>query len=72
MIVLAMIYLCVCIVQVDTSTSCVYALTRMSYCPYCRGLSDTRPCLTFCLNVARGCLATHADVNDAWNNYIGQ
>ncbi|RUS77353.1 hypothetical protein EGW08_014890 [Elysia chlorotica] len=50
--------------------SCVKAIVRMTYCPVCRGLTSTKPCSFYCLNIMKGCLANHAELNDDWNKYV--
>lgn len=56
--------------EVGPTPECSRALMKMSYCPHCSGLPDTRPCSNYCLNVMRGCLAYHAELQQEWNNYI--
>src|SRR6218665_1363205 len=56
----------------DFSQPCLRAVTRMSWCPYCRGFTHLKPCSNYCLNVMKGCLAYHYELNDAWNAYIGE
>ena len=46
------------------STPCVYALTRLKYCALCGGHTEFPACLSFCLNVFRGCLADVAELYD--------
>ena len=58
--------------QMDFSQPCLRAVTRMSWCPYCRGFTHLKPCSNYCLNVMKGCLAYHYELNDAWNAYIGE
>ncbi len=43
---------------------------KMMYCPYCRGLPHVKPCNNYCMNIMKGCLAYHADLNEEWNSYI--
>ena len=50
--------------------TCTRALTRMLYCPHCDGLIRVRPCRNLCYNVARGCLASVAELDRHWNGYI--
>ncbi|KPP66825.1 hypothetical protein Z043_114636 [Scleropages formosus] len=59
------------VAQVSVIPPCVRALTRMLYCPYCRGLPNTKPCGNYCLNVMKGCLANQADLDPEWNLFIG-
>ncbi|KAL1288240.1 GPC5 [Ovibos moschatus] len=52
------------------SKECGRALLRMQYCPHCQGLALTKPCMGYCLNVVRGCLAHVAELNSHWHVYI--
>ncbi|XP_058897758.1 glypican-5 [Kogia breviceps] len=52
------------------SKECSRALLRMQYCPHCQGLTLSKPCMGYCLNVVRGCLAPVAELNPHWHMYI--
>ncbi|NXV77436.1 GPC5 protein, partial [Atlantisia rogersi] len=52
------------------SKDCSRALLRMQYCPHCQGLAFSKPCMGYCLNVIRGCLADLAEVDLHWREYI--
>ncbi|KAI6054726.1 GPC5 [Marmota monax] len=52
------------------SKECSRALLRMQYCPHCQGLTLSKPCMGYCLNVARGCLAHMVELNPHWHAYI--
>ncbi|XP_022432655.1 glypican-5 isoform X2 [Delphinapterus leucas] len=52
------------------SKECSRALLRMQYCPHCQGLTLSKPCMGYCLNVVRGCLAHMAELNPHWHMYI--
>ncbi|XP_030315144.1 glypican-5 [Calypte anna] len=52
------------------SKDCSRALLRMQYCPHCQGLTLSKPCMGYCLNVIRGCLANMAEVDLPWRGYI--
>ncbi|KAM4859847.1 glypican-5 isoform 2-T2 [Thomomys bottae] len=52
------------------SKECGRALLRMHYCPLCQGLILSKPCMGYCLNVARGCFAHMAELNPHWHAYI--
>ncbi|KAM9388324.1 glypican-5 [Phaethornis superciliosus] len=52
------------------SKDCSRALLRMQYCPHCQGLTLSKPCMGYCLNVIRGCLANVAEVDLPWRGYI--
>ncbi|XP_040283791.1 glypican-5-like isoform X2 [Bufo bufo] len=49
---------------------CTRALVRMQYCPHCQGLTLIRPCVGYCLNVMRGCLASVASLDGSWRDFI--
>ena len=58
------------ILAVQATDSCSSALTKMSFCPACHGLPDIQPCSNYCLNVMKGCLAHHAELNDSWDRVV--
>ncbi|KAJ8393835.1 hypothetical protein AAFF_G00055640 [Aldrovandia affinis] len=58
------------VAKVSVSPACIRALTKMLYCPYCRGLPATKPCRNYCLNIMKGCLANQADLDPEWNLFI--
>uniref|UniRef100_A0A7M4ERG3 Glypican 5 n=1 Tax=Crocodylus porosus TaxID=8502 RepID=A0A7M4ERG3_CROPO len=49
---------------------CSKALVKMQYCPHCQGLTLIRPCVGYCLNVMRGCLASVSELDRQWREYI--
>lgn len=55
---------------INPTDACTRGMTRMMYCPHCRGLTRTKPCNNYCLNTMKGCLAHHSELNKAWNEYI--
>uniref|UniRef100_A0A803VJ40 Glypican 5 n=1 Tax=Ficedula albicollis TaxID=59894 RepID=A0A803VJ40_FICAL len=52
------------------SKECSRALVKMQYCPHCQGLTLIRPCVGYCLNVMRGCLASVAELDAHWRHFI--
>ncbi|NXH25285.1 GPC5 protein, partial [Myiagra hebetior] len=52
------------------SKDCSRALLRMQYCPHCQGLTLSKPCMGYCLNIIRGCLADVAEIDLHWRGYI--
>lgn len=60
------------LLQVSSTPACIRALTKMLYCPFCRGIPAVKPCKNYCLNVMKGCLANQADLDPEWNLYIGK
>ncbi|XP_050189995.1 glypican-5 isoform X1 [Myiozetetes cayanensis] len=52
------------------SKDCSRALLRMQYCPHCQGLMTSKPCMGYCLNIIRGCLANTAEIDLHWRGYI--
>lgn len=58
------------VADIEPSPECQQALMKMSYCPSCHGIMQVKPCNNYCLNIMKGCLAYHAELNTEWNNYI--
>ncbi|KAJ8276823.1 hypothetical protein GJAV_G00068280, partial [Gymnothorax javanicus] len=52
------------------SRECLRALVRMQYCSHCRGLTLIKPCVGYCLNVMRGCLAAVSELDQPWKRYV--
>lgn len=52
------------------SRECRRVLMRMRYCPLCQALTDRKPCMGCCLNVLRGCLASLAEVDTQWQEFV--
>ncbi|KAI5628856.1 glypican-2 precursor [Silurus asotus] len=57
-------------IKFSVSTDCGKALMRQMYCPLCGGIPSLRSCHPLCLNVMKGCLANHAELNSEWNRFI--
>ncbi|XP_078077770.1 glypican-5a isoform X2 [Mustelus asterias] len=49
---------------------CSRALLKMQFCSHCHGLTNRKPCMGYCLNVMRGCLANMAEIDRHWREYI--
>lgn len=56
--------------HVSLSKECVKGLVKMVFCSHCRGLTLIKPCVGYCLNVMRGCLASVSELDPAWRRYI--
>ncbi|XP_051558145.1 glypican-5a isoform X1 [Myxocyprinus asiaticus] len=56
--------------HVQLSRECRRGLLRMNYCPHCQGLTASKPCMGYCLNVVRGCLASLAEVDSHWRVFV--
>lgn len=54
---------------VSLSKECVKGLVKMVYCSHCRGLTLIKPCVGYCLNVMRGCLASVSELDQPWRKY---
>ncbi|XP_066565874.1 glypican-5 isoform X2 [Amia ocellicauda] len=52
------------------SRECGRALVRMQYCSHCQGLTLIKPCVGYCHNVIRGCLASLSELDRPWRQYI--
>ncbi|XP_067298955.1 glypican-5a [Pseudorasbora parva] len=56
--------------HIQLSRECRRGLLRMNYCPHCQGLTASQPCMGYCLNVVRGCLASLAEVDAHWREFV--
>ncbi|XP_042331095.1 glypican-2 isoform X2 [Sceloporus undulatus] len=57
-------------IKLFPSGECRRALTRLFYCPLCRGTPTLKPCNGFCLNVMKGCLASTIEMDNAWGRFL--
>ncbi|KAK2822363.1 hypothetical protein Q5P01_022428 [Channa striata] len=55
--------------HVSLSKECVKGLVKMVYCSHCQGLTLIKPCVGYCLNVMRGCLASVSELDQPWRRY---
>lgn len=55
--------------NISLSKECVKSLVKMVYCSHCRGLTLIKPCVGYCLNVMRGCLASVSELDQPWRRY---
>ena len=44
----------------------------MNSCPACEGYTDIKPCNNYCLNVMKGCLAYHIEIQTQWDEFVGK
>ncbi|XP_068597032.1 glypican-5a [Brachionichthys hirsutus] len=56
--------------HLQMSRECKRALLKMHYCPHCQGLTQSKPCMGYCLNVMRGCLASMAEIDIHWREFV--
>ncbi|XP_067442635.1 glypican-5a [Thunnus thynnus] len=56
--------------HLQLSRECRRALLKMHYCPHCQGLTQSKPCMGYCLNVMRGCLASMAEIDSHWREFV--
>ncbi|KAM9409609.1 glypican-5a isoform 2-T2 [Pholidichthys leucotaenia] len=56
--------------HLQLSRECRRALLKMHYCPHCQGLTHSKPCMGYCLNVMRGCLASMAEIDTHWREFV--
>ncbi|TRY95527.1 hypothetical protein DNTS_012498 [Danionella cerebrum] len=57
--------------NLQVTRECKRALLRMNYCPLCQAQGARKPCMGYCLNVMRGCLASLAEVDSHWREFVG-
>lgn len=55
--------------HVILSKECIKGLVKMMFCSHCRGLTLIKPCVGYCLNVMRGCLASVSELDQPWRRY---
>lgn len=55
--------------HISLSKECVKGLVKMVYCSHCRGLTLIKPCIGYCLNIMRGCLASLSELDQSWRRY---
>ncbi|XP_061654361.1 glypican-5 isoform X3 [Phyllopteryx taeniolatus] len=55
--------------HISLTKDCVKGLVKMVYCSHCRGLTLIKPCVGYCLNVMRGCLASISELDQPWRRY---
>ncbi|KAK5874119.1 hypothetical protein PBY51_019094 [Eleginops maclovinus] len=56
--------------HLQLSRECRRAMLKMHYCPHCQGLTQSKPCMGYCLNVMRGCLASMAEIDSHWREFV--
>ncbi|XP_051881870.1 glypican-5a isoform X2 [Pristis pectinata] len=56
--------------HLQCTKECNRALLKMQYCSHCQGWTNRKPCMGYCLNVIRGCLANMAEIDPHWQEYI--
>ncbi|XP_075876480.1 glypican-5a [Nelusetta ayraudi] len=56
--------------HLQMSRECRRALLKMLYCPHCQGFTQAKPCMGYCLNVMRGCLASMAEIDAHWREFV--
>ncbi|GAB6028216.1 Gpc5p [Chamberlinius hualienensis] len=56
--------------QLEVASECEVALHRLLYCPKCQGFVGAKACNGYCSNVIRGCLASVAEMDQPWNDYL--
>jgi len=56
--------------KVTPSEECLTAVQQMHTCSACKGLPDLQPCNGYCVNIMKGCLAYHYEIDELWNKYI--
>lgn len=57
-------------VMIAPSQDCIRALTKMTGCPACQGLPELKACNNYCINVMKGCLAYHSELETDWNTFV--
>ena len=56
--------------QLDSSKECLKAVQKMNSCPACQGYPNLKPCSNYCINVMKGCLVFHIELQNHWDKFI--
>ncbi|KAF6031250.1 GPC6 [Bugula neritina] len=56
--------------KVPPTAPCVKAYMKMTFCSHCQGLPMLKPCTDYSINVIKGCLAYHSELNQHWQKFI--
>ena len=44
----------------------------MNSCPACQGYAGLKPCSNYCINVMKGCLVFHIEMQQKWDDFAGK
>ena len=58
--------------QLEPTKECLTAVQKMNSCPACQGFPKLRPCSNYCINVMKGCLVFHIELQSMWDQFIGK
>lgn len=56
--------------SLEPTKECLTAVQKMNSCPACQGFQDIRPCSNYCINVMKGCLVFHIELQNTWDEFI--
>jgi hypothetical protein len=56
--------------QLEPTKECLKAVQKMNSCPACQGYPELKPCSNYCINVMKGCLVFHIELQDQWDSFI--
>ena len=56
--------------SLEPTKECLTAIQKMNSCPACQGFQDIRPCSNYCINVMKGCLVFHIELQTVWDQFI--
>ena len=46
------------------------AVQKMDFCPACQGYSELKKCSSYCINVMKGCLVFHIEMQTHWDDLL--
>ncbi|KAK3733936.1 hypothetical protein QZH41_009585 [Actinostola sp. cb2023] len=55
---------------ITASRGCEKEIIKMSYCSWCLGKTDLKPCEAFCMDSYKVCMADLKELNVAWENFV--
>ncbi|XP_031549254.1 glypican-4-like [Actinia tenebrosa] len=56
--------------EISATNECEKEITKLSFCSWCQGQTDLKPCPTFCTDTYKTCFSNLNGVNAAWNSYV--
>ncbi|XP_048589103.1 glypican-6 [Nematostella vectensis] len=54
----------------SASKDCQVELAKMTYCSWCKGKTDMKPCNALCTDVYKSCLSDMRDLAIPWDNFV--
>ena len=56
--------------QIEPTQECMKAIQKRDSCPACQGFAEIKPCSNYCINVMKGCLVFHIELQKHWDQFL--